>query len=89
LQPYLHRLQWVIVGGESGPRARPMALDWVRSIRTQCQAAGVRFFLKQLGGVVDKRGHDRAVLDGRLWREMPRPLREDDDVPARQPALRL
>jgi protein gp37 len=42
-------LHWVIVGGESGPNARPMHPDWVRSIRDQCQAAGVRFFFKQWG----------------------------------------
>lgn len=65
------RIGWVIVGGESGPGARPMDLDWARSIRDQCQAAGVKYFLKQLGGHPDKRGHDKALLDGRLWREMP------------------
>jgi protein gp37 len=42
-------LDWVIVGGESGPNARPMHPDWVRSIRDQCQAAGVPFFFKQWG----------------------------------------
>ena len=61
----------MIVGGESGPGARPMELDWARSIRTQCERAGVAYFLKQLGGVVNKRGHDSAVLDGRLWRRLP------------------
>lgn len=43
------KLDWVIVGGESGPKARPMNPDWVRSIRDQCQAAGVPFFFKQWG----------------------------------------
>lgn len=43
------RLDWVIVGGESGPQARPMHPDWARSLRDQCQAAGVAFFLKQWG----------------------------------------
>ena len=65
-------LQWVIVGGESGPGARPMSLDWARGLRDQSHEAGVAFFLKQLGGVRNKRGGDAAVLDGRKWREMPR-----------------
>ena len=49
LSPYLHKLDWVIVGGESGPKARPVHPDWVRSLRDQCQAAGVPFFFKQWG----------------------------------------
>ena len=61
----------VIVGGESGPGARPMDPDWARDIIQQCQDARVRFFLKQLGGWPDKRSGDKATLDGRLWREMP------------------
>ncbi len=71
---------WVIVGGESGPGARSMDLAWARSIRDQCHADGIPFFLKQLGGVVDKRGHDRALLDGQLWREVPIVSREYDKV---------
>ncbi len=47
LTPWLQSLNWLIVGGESGPHARPMHPDWVRSIRDQCQAAGVPFFFKQ------------------------------------------
>ena len=47
---------WVIAGGESGPGARPMKMDWARSIRDQCDASGVPYFLKQLGGPIDKRG---------------------------------
>lgn len=64
-------IRWVIAGGESGPGARPCEMDWLRSLRDQCRVAGVPFFLKQLGGHPDKRGHDRALLDGRLWHEMP------------------
>ena len=64
-------ISWVIVGGESGPGARPMDLDWARTIRDQCALWGVPFFLKQLGGVKDKRSGDKAVLDGRTWREFP------------------
>lgn len=48
-RPPYPRIHWVIVGGESGPGARPMHPDWVRSIRDQCQAAGVPFFFKQWG----------------------------------------
>jgi protein gp37 len=64
-------IDWVIVGGESGPRARPMDLGWAREIRSACCDAGVAFFLKQLGGVRNKRGKHEARLDGRLWRELP------------------
>ena len=76
----LQGIHWVIAGGESGPGARPMELDWARGLRNQCQRSGVPFFLKQLGGVVDKRGHDRALLDGHLWRDLPRGLGEHDEV---------
>ena len=74
LSPWLksRAVNWVIVGGESGPGARPMDLNWVRDLRDQSTSAGVAFFLKQLGGVRNKRGGDEAVIDdGRLWREMP------------------
>jgi len=47
---YHAEIHWVIVGGESGPGARPMHPDWARSLRDQCQAAGVAFFMKQMGG---------------------------------------
>lgn len=73
----LSDIDWVIVGGESGPRARPMQLDWARSIRDQCLAAEVPFFFKQWGAFdSDGRrvGKKRAgrVLSGRTWDEMPR-----------------
>ncbi len=63
------RIDWVIVGGESGKNARPMDPDWVRLIRGQCQSAGVPFFFKQWGG----RGKDKGgnILDGRAWQEVP------------------
>ena len=64
-------VNWVIVGGESGPHARPMELDWVRDLRDQSIAADVTFFLKQLGGVRNKRGGEAAVLDGQTWQQMP------------------
>jgi len=65
----LTKIDWVIAGGESGPGARPMNPDWVRSIRDQCQRQRVRFFFKQWGGV-QKKKHGR-VLDGRTWDELP------------------
>ena len=71
LELNLERIRWVIVGGESGPQARPMKEEWVRSIRDQCQEAQTPFFFKQWGGSADKRGHGKALLDSRLWHGMP------------------
>ncbi len=65
-------IDWLIVGGESGPGARPMDIDWARSLRDECADSGAAFFLKQLGGVRDKRGADAALLDGVRHVEMPR-----------------
>ena len=62
-------IHWVIVGGESGPGARPMRSAWVTQIRDRCRARGVPFFFKQWGGV-NKKKTGRA-LDGRTWDEMP------------------
>jgi protein gp37 len=62
-------IDWVIVGGESGPGARPVGLDWVREIRDQCLAQNVAFFFKQWGGFRPK-SHGRE-LDGREWSEFP------------------
>jgi protein gp37 len=62
-------IDWVIVGGESGPRARPMAREWVIDIRDQCIAARVPFFFKQWGGINKKRSG--RILQGRMWDEMP------------------
>lgn len=66
----LNNLHWVIVGGESGPGARPMQINWVRDVRDQCVEANVPFFFKQWGGVRKKR-YGRE-LDGRTWDEFPR-----------------
>jgi protein gp37 len=66
----LEGINWVIVGGESGPRARPMDEDWVVEIRDRCAARGVPFFFKQWGGVRKKA--TGRVLRGRTWSEMPR-----------------
>ena len=65
------RIDWVIVGGESGPGARPMHPDWVRSLRDQCQAAGVALFVKQMGGSRDKRGELFDLPDDLRIREVP------------------
>jgi len=77
LEPLLGPLQelnladidWAIVGGESGPGARPMHENWVRSIRDQCISAGIAFHFKQWGGVNKKR--TGRLLDGRTWDELP------------------
>ncbi|MGH8720067.1 MAG: DUF5131 family protein [Burkholderiales bacterium] len=65
----LKGIDWVIVGGESGPRARPIDPVWVRSIRNQCLKAGVAFFFKQWGGFNKKK--TGRELEGRTWDEMP------------------
>ncbi len=62
-------IDWVIVGGESGPKARPMQASWVREIREQCAASGTPFFFKQWGGVNKKKAG--RELDGRTWDEIP------------------
>ena len=66
----LDGIDWVIVGGESGPGARPMEADWVRDIRDQCESNGVPFFFKQWGGVFKKR--TGRTLDNCVWNQMPR-----------------
>lgn len=63
-------IDWVIVGGESGPGARPMRVDWVREIKQQCRKQDVPFFFKQWGGVQKKK--NGRILDGRTWDEMPK-----------------
>ncbi len=74
-------IDWVIVGGESGPGARPMDPSWVLDIRDQCRRAGVPFFFKQWGGR-NKKAAGR-LLAGRTWDELPsRPGRAG--VPSRQ-----
>jgi protein gp37 len=62
-------ISWVIVGGESGPGARPMCAEWVRSLRDQCAAAGVAFFFKQWDGTRKKLAG--RTLDGRTHDAMP------------------
>jgi protein gp37 len=66
----LDRIDWVIVGGESGPGARPMKEEWVIDIRDQCIDAGVPFFFKQWGGINKKK--TGRILQGRTWDDMPK-----------------
>jgi len=69
LKVQLDGIHWVIVGGESGAGARPIRVEWVRSIREQCLQSEVPFFFKQWGGVQKKR--NGRVLDGRTWDDFP------------------
>jgi protein gp37 len=79
----LHRVDWVIVGGESGPRARPMDPEWAIDVRNQCVVAHVAFFFKQWGGRSPKtRGR---LLDGREWNQFPKRGRASKQ----QPELRI
>ena len=65
----LDGIDWVIVGGESGPKARPMDPQWVRSLRSQCFKSKVAFFFKQWGGVRKKTTGRK--LNGRTYDELP------------------
>jgi len=66
----LDDIDWVIVGGESGPGARPMRREWALSVLRQCRSRGVPFFFKQWGGARKKA--TGRVLDGRTYDELPR-----------------
>ena len=63
-------IDWAIVGGESGPKSRPIKQEWVTEIRDQCLAANVPFFFKQWGGVHKKK--TGRTLEGRTWSQLPR-----------------
>jgi len=69
-KPDLTNINWVIVGGESGPGARPMKEDWVIKIRDECRKAKVPFFFKQWGGINKKK--TGRFLEGRTWDELPK-----------------
>ena len=73
LRPWLEaeQVEWIIVGGESGPDARDMNIEWAEDLRFQAHQHGAAFFLKQLGGKTDKRGGAKAVLDGTIYHQMP------------------
>ncbi|PWK13469.1 DUF5131 family protein [Tumebacillus permanentifrigoris] len=66
----LDNIHWVIVGGESGPKARPMENEWVRNIRDQCILSQIPFFFKQWGGV--RKQLAGRTLDGKTWEEFPK-----------------
>ncbi|HAM75044.1 MAG: phage Gp37/Gp68 family protein [Alcanivorax sp.] len=73
----LSGIDWVIVGGESGYKARPMKMEWVRNVQAECDAAQVPFFFKQWGvwgedGVKRSKKANGRLLDGRLYEEYPR-----------------
>lgn len=72
----LEGIHWVIVGGESGPRARPMRAEWVRSLLRQCRRLGVPFFFKQWGTARKNLAGRR--LDGRIYDELPEPEKARD-----------
>lgn len=65
----LSAIDWLIVGGESGPAARPMDVDWIRDVQSQCRKASVPFFFKQWGGKNKKK--TGRLLDGKAFNEMP------------------
>jgi len=69
----LDGIDWVIVGGESGPGSRPIEQDWVLEIRDRCREAGLPFFFKQWGGFHKKR--NGRLLQGRTWDELPAVVR--------------
>jgi protein gp37 len=70
----LEGIDWVIVGGESGPKARPIKASWVRDIQEQCKEQNVSFFFKQWGGINKKK--NGRLLDGQTWDEMPKKVFE-------------
>jgi len=74
----LRGVHWVIVGGESGPGARPIEESWVLDIRDQCLAAGIPFFFKQWGGMFKNR--TGRQLEGRTWDDMPEPREKTRSV---------
>ena len=64
-------IHWAAVGGESGPDARPMKIEWARNLRDKCVREGIAFYFKQWGGAHHSSGG--RTLDGRIWDEMPEP----------------
>jgi protein gp37 len=71
LYPWAGVLDWVICGGESGPHARPMELQWARDLRNDCKASGTAFFMKQIGGRADKRDQMTDFPEDLQIREFP------------------
>lgn len=83
----LSDIHWVIVGGESGPKARPMEKEWVIQIRERCIKQGVPFFFKQWGGINKKK--TGRLLEGRTWDEMPLKLIELEEEIEHNKSLHL
>ena len=79
-----HGLDWVIAGSESGPKARPSEMKWMKDVKDQCEKAGVAFFFKQF--VENGRKVSLPVLDGRTWEQYP--TKQDDDEHSISEALR-
>ena len=75
---HVHGIDWAIVGGESGNKARPMDIEWARFLRNACINTKTAFFFKQWGGLRPK--SNGRELDGREWSEFPNCNPEDDDV---------
>ena len=71
----LHNIDWIIVGGESGPKARPIKTEWVLDIKAQCKEQYVPFFFKQWGGTNKKK--TGRLLEGTTWDEMPETHKEN------------
>lgn len=67
----LAELDWLVIGGESGPKARPCSVPWIETLIDATVAQSVPVFVKQLGGHPDKRGGDKALIRGALWRQYP------------------
>jgi protein gp37 len=78
-------IHWVIVGGESGPGARPMKREWVMSVRRQCREQKVPFFFKQWGGV--RKSRAGRILNGRTYDEMPIP--QGEEIGALAPLIQI
>ena len=78
LGPFLKDIDWVIVGGESGPKARPINEEWVLGIRDECSVYDVPFFFKQWGGRTSRSGG--RELCGSTWSQFPRVLHADENV---------
>lgn len=67
----LKDIDWVILGGESGRKSRPMEIDWALQIKDKCQNSNIPFFFKQVGGKRRKRGGEEALLEGKKWHQYP------------------
>lgn len=67
----MHPFKWVVAGGESGKHCRPMELNWARRLRDDCVLDGIPYYYKQRGGFPDPLHRKKAILDGKLWKQIP------------------